>query len=57
MWSLKFVVLLSNNNLTWSKGFSFKIFFVNGIFGEIRFNIVELAEMPATIALITETII
>jgi hypothetical protein len=57
MWALKFIVFFGNNDLTWSKRFSFEIFFINGVFSQIRFNIVKLAQMSATIALIAQTII
>ena len=40
MWSLEFIIFFGDNDLVGSDGFFLEIFFIDGGFGEIRFDVI-----------------
>lgn len=53
--TLEFVVLFGDDYFIWSPSFLFEILFVNGSFCQIRFDIIQLTQVPTTIAFVTKT--
>lgn len=57
MWPFKLIILLGHNDRTRSNRFSFIILFIYRVFSQVRLDVIELAQMPTTTALITQTIL
>ena len=53
--TFEFVVLFGDDYFIWSPSFLFEILFVNGSFCQIRFDIIQLTQVPTTIAFVTKT--
>ena len=52
---LQFIILLSHNHRTRRNRLPLIIFFIDGVFRQVRLDVIELTQMPTTTALIAQT--
>lgn len=54
---LKSIILVGKHNRSWNRFLIVETFLIYCCFGKVRFNHMELTQMPSTLALITDTLV